>query len=120
MCNTTFIHMSYILAFLALLTPMAAFGQAADMVVVNARIYTGNAAQPLASALAVKDSRLIAVGKDVTSHIAPPTVQIDAKGATVIPGMIDSHVHMSGFGAILESFDLRHVKSIAEDAGILT
>ncbi|MBI5085845.1 MAG: amidohydrolase [Acidobacteria bacterium] len=45
---------------------------------------------------------------------------MDLHGAAVIPGLIDSHGHMRGLGALLESRDLRHVKSIAEIASYIS
>lgn len=94
-----------------------AWGQAADLVVENANIYTVNRSQPRAGAIAVKGSRILAVGSDVSKHIGPQTRRIDAKGATVIPGFIDCHVHMAGLGDSLEILDLREASSVSEVAG---
>lgn len=88
--------------------------QHADLVVENARIYTVDAENPKASALAVKDGKFLAVSADVKAHVGPATRRIDARGATVIPGLIDSHVHMRGLGDMLETFDFRGVSSIEE------
>ena len=41
---------------------------------------------------------------------------IDAKGATIIPGLIDSHVHMANLGFQIETFDFRNTKTVAEIA----
>jgi predicted amidohydrolase YtcJ len=90
--------------------------QPADLVVINAHIYTGNPAQPEASSMAVRGSRIVAVGKDASSYLGPQTKRLDLAGATVLPGLIDSHVHMAGLGDMLETFDLRNVKTIREVA----
>jgi predicted amidohydrolase YtcJ len=90
--------------------------QVADLVVENARIYTVDAKVPQAVALAVKDGKFLAVGAAVKQHIGPSTRRIDAKGAAIVPGLIDSHVHMRSFGDMLETMDLRGVASIAEVA----
>jgi predicted amidohydrolase YtcJ len=103
----------FLIVFFAAMALAAA--QTADLVVENAVIYTVNPAQPKASALAVKDGRFLAVG-DVKKHIGASTRRIDAKGAAVIPGLIDSHVHMRSLGDMLETMDLRGVRSIAEVA----
>ena len=92
---------------------------AADLAVINARIYTVDARMPTARALAVKDGKLAAVGNDVSAFIGPSTRVIDAKGAAVIPGLIDSHAHMESLGFQIETFDLRNVKTIAEVAEIV-
>jgi len=75
---------------------------AADMVVTNADIYTVDAAQPRARALAVRGHRLLAVGDDVSEHIGPNTKCVDAHGATVVPGFS------------LEILDLRRTRSAGE------
>jgi predicted amidohydrolase YtcJ len=104
---------------LVLLASVSLSAQIADFVVENAAIYTVDKTQPKAKSLAVKDGKFVAVGDDVKKHIGPSTRRIDAAGAAVIPGLIDSHVHMSGLGGLLESFDLRFVKSPAEVAAIV-
>jgi predicted amidohydrolase YtcJ len=91
-----------------------AFSQTADLAVTNARIYTVNPKQPRASAMAVRQGRILAVGDDVSKYIAPSTQVIDAKGATVIPGLIDSHGHVRGLGEMLATIDLRGVASESE------
>ena len=90
--------------------------QTADMVVTGARIYTLNPQKPLASAIAVKDGKVLAVGENVDPYLGPSTRRIDAKGATIIPGLIDSHVHMRNLGDSLEILDLRDAKSEQEIA----
>lgn len=97
----------------------AAFGQVADLVVENATIYTVDQTKPTANSLAVKDGKFIAIGGDLKKHIGPNTRRIDAKGAAVIPGLIDAHVHMRGLGDMLETFDLRTVKTREEVAQIV-
>jgi predicted amidohydrolase YtcJ len=87
--------------------------QPADLAVVNARIHTADPAHPAAKAMAIRNGRILAIGDDVRQHTGPATRILDLRGAAVIPGLIDSHVHMEGFGLQLETFDLRYVKTIA-------
>jgi predicted amidohydrolase YtcJ len=94
----------------------AAFGQIADLVVENAVVYTVDQTKPSANSLAIKDGKFIAVGGDMKKHIGPKTSRVDAKGAAVIPGLIDAHVHMRGLGDMLETFDMRFVKTREEVA----
>lgn len=105
-----------IVALLGLFLVAPAVAQKADLIVENAKIYTVNPAQPTAKAMAVAGGRILAVADDVGSYAGPATRRIDAKGAAVIPGLIDSHGHMRGLGGLLESRDLRHVKTVAEIA----
>ena len=90
--------------------------QQADLLVENATIYTVNKAQPSVRALAVKDGRILASGDDVSGYAGPSTRRLDLRGATVVPGLIDSHAHLEGLGSLLESADLRHVRTVAEVA----
>ena len=70
----------------------------ADFVVVNAKVYTSDAAQPRAEAFAVRDGRFAAVGSsaDVRNLATAKTQVIDAGGMTVTAGFIDAHCHPSG------------------------
>ena len=99
-----------------LFAAVAAYGQMADLAVTNARIYTVNPKQPKASALAVRGGKIVAVGDDVSKLIGPGTRVIDAKSATMIPGLIDSHGHVEGLGSFLENLNLRGVASEQEIA----
>ncbi len=95
---------------------LPAHAQTADMAVINARIYTVNAKMPQASALAVRQGKIVAVGGDVSKLIGPATKVVDAHGATVIPGLIDSHGHVRGLGTALDTVDLRGIQSEKEIA----
>jgi predicted amidohydrolase YtcJ len=70
----------------------------ADLLLINATIYTMDAALPRAQALAVVGGRFVAVGSnaDVTNLKKAGTPVIDAAGGTVVPGFIDCHCHPSG------------------------
>jgi hypothetical protein len=67
----------------------------ADLVLTGGRIPTIDAARSWASAVAVRDGRIVAVGPDATvqSHIGAGTRVIELRGRTVTPGFGDSHVH---------------------------
>lgn len=74
----------------------------ADLIVFNAQIFTNNAGQPEASAVAVKDGRIYSVGPDaeILELQHADTQMIDANGHRLIPGIIDAHTHVlneSGF-----------------------
>jgi predicted amidohydrolase YtcJ len=103
------------LLFLSLAAPLAPARQA-DLIVENATVYTVNTAQPKVRALAIKDGRILAAGDDVSAYAGPATQRLDLHGATVVPGLIDSHAHLEALGGLLESADLRHVRTVAEIA----
>jgi len=73
----------------------SALAQAPDLVLVNGRIATLDAKASVAEALAIRGERIVAVGSfaKVKPLIAKSTRVIDLHGRTVIPGLIDSHMH---------------------------
>ena len=102
--------------FCVFLAAISAFAQPADLAVIHARIYTVNSRTPQAAALAVRKGVIVAIGNDVSSAIGPSTRVIEAHGATILPGLIDSHGHVRGLGTALETVDLRGVTSEKEIA----
>ena len=68
----------------------------ADIVILNGRLMTFDAARPRAEALAISGGAIMAVGDtdDIRALAGPGTRVVDAGGATVLPGFIDSHVHL--------------------------
>ena len=72
-----------------------AWAQPADLIVTNAKVVTLDAKSTTAQALAVREGRLLAVGDaaSVARHAGPGTRTVDAGGRTLIPGLIDSHLH---------------------------
>ena len=103
-----------LLAVAALLAAPA--GPPADLVLVSARIWTGDPARPEAQALAVRGDRIVAVGSDAEIGVlkGPKTVVLDGRGRRVVPGFIDCHTHMSGAGFDLLAVDLQPTKDPAE------
>jgi predicted amidohydrolase YtcJ len=81
---------------------------ASDVLLVHGHIYTGVDKSPWVEAISVTGSRIDAVGadKDLLKRRRPSTHVIDLRGHTVIPGIVDSHMHML-YGAIaLHGFNL--------------
>src|SRR5687768_11569396 len=76
-----------------LLGPPLAHAQPADTVLINGKIVQFGA--EFAEALAVRDGRIAAVGRsaEIRAQIGPNTRVIELEGRTVIPGLIDSHIH---------------------------
>ena len=85
----------------------------ADLLIVNARIWTGVPSMPEADAVAIADGRVAAIGTtaDLSAWRGPATRVIDAGGARVLPGFNDSHVHFMGGGLQLDNVDLRQAPS---------
>jgi predicted amidohydrolase YtcJ len=72
----------------------------ADLVLTGGRVATMDAARRWASAIAIRDGRVVAVGSDTAMRLAigPRTRVIELRGRTVTPGFQDAHVHPVGAG----------------------
>jgi len=101
----------------------AADGPEPDLVVINAKVYTVDTAQPRAEAFAVKNGRFLAVGStsDMKALAGKSTQTYDAKGMTVVPGFCDCHNHAPGTTLLYDvivgnPYDVEYVtiKSIVE------
>jgi hypothetical protein len=82
-------------AFSGLAVGVPAWSQEPDTVLVNGKILTVDAQSSTHEALAVRDGTIVAVGRsaDIKKLAGPKTRTIDLAGRTVIPGLIDSHMH---------------------------
>ena len=88
----------------------------ADMVFTNGAVYTADAAQPLAQAVAIRGGKIVFVGstREARTLIGDDTRVVDLEGKTMIPGMIDSHGHLAGLGSALRIIDLVGTRSYEE------
>jgi predicted amidohydrolase YtcJ len=86
----------------------------ADIIITNARILTMNDAAPRAEALAIKGNRLLHAGSraDVMGLKATHTRVIDANQKTVMPGIIESHLHIFGGSVELDSFNISQISGL--------
>ncbi|MDD9720715.1 amidohydrolase [Sulfitobacter sp. PR48] len=68
----------------------------ADIVIRNAQILTMDERAPTAQSMALLGNKIAAVGRheDTADLIGPKTRVIDADGATVLPGFVESHLHL--------------------------
>jgi predicted amidohydrolase YtcJ len=80
----------------------------ADMIITNGAVLTMDPEGSKAEAVGISGGRIVAVGSiDKVSRLAGPATQvIDARGATVLPGFIESHMHLFIGGAELENLQL--------------
>src|SRR5438128_9727019 len=87
--------------------------EAPDLVLYNGKIVTVDAAFSIAQAVAIRGDRFVAVGTNdaVRSTAGPATRQIDLGGRTVVPGLMDGHLHNAGGGP---GVDLSRVRSMAQ------
>ncbi len=83
------------------------------------RIWTGDAANPVVEAIAIRDGRILAAGNaaDLAKLASAETKRITyPAGSMIVPGLIDSHAHLSMLGSNLDELDLRDCKSQEEVA----
>ena len=88
----------------------------ATVIVTNARVYTVDAKQPWADAVAIGGDRILAVGSKerVEAFRNKNTQVVDARGKLVLPGFTDSHFHLIEGSRTLTQLDLNGTTSIAE------
>ena len=87
----------------------------ADFIVFNANIYTLDENFTLASVMAVKDGKVLAVGDDGLMKKYKAEELIDAQGAYLYPGFYDAHCHFLSYGVgKLKRADLSGTNSFAE------
>ncbi|MBI4263767.1 MAG: amidohydrolase family protein, partial [Acidobacteria bacterium] len=72
---------------------VSADGFPPDLVLVNGRVHTLDARDTVASVVAIRHRRIAAVGNTSPGNTAPGTQVIDLRGRTVIPGLIETHLH---------------------------
>ncbi|MFF2624973.1 amidohydrolase [Kitasatospora griseola] len=80
--------------------------QPADLVVRNAKVFTNDPRRPQATAVAIRDGVIRAVGEDadVAALVGPGTRVVDALGRRVVPGLNDAHLHVirGGLNYVME------------------
>jgi predicted amidohydrolase YtcJ len=88
-----------------------------DLILHNGNIWTVNAAEPRAEAVAISHGRFLAVGSntDVLNLASAGVQKIDLGGKTVLPGFIDAHSHPADAGRLhlrMVDCDLRSIQAI--------
>jgi hypothetical protein len=115
-------HRLWMAAVLACTTGLCAQAQApasepAELILINAKVWTGEKEQPRAQAVAVRDGRIVAVGSVAQvnrfSRIGRTKV-LDLAGKLVVPGFIDNHTHFASAGRLLLGLNLLDVNEPEE------
>jgi predicted amidohydrolase YtcJ len=107
--------------FLALLFTSCSKKEAVDIIVYNAKVYTVNSKFDTVEAFAVKNGKILALGKsDEIKGKYTSKEEINAEGKAIYPGFIDAHAHFYGYGQSLQTADLRETKSWDEVLARLT
>ncbi len=82
----------------------------ADLILCNAKVLTMDPVRPRAEAVAIRDGRIVAVGGAEVAAL-PAALVIDARGRTLLPGFVESHMHLFG-GAELNHLQLGGVRGV--------
>ena len=91
-----------------------------SLVFINTNIITMNHAHPRAREMAVRQGRIAAVGtREAVQPFEDGAMVIDLNGKTVLPGLIDSHVHFTSTGIKAMAIDFSPVSSISEAQAII-
>lgn len=87
----------------------------ADLIVLNANIYTVDDTFSKASAFAIKDGKFIGVGssKEIKEQFTSDQI-MNVEGKTIVPGFIDAHCHFYGLGLNQQTVDLSGTRSYEE------
>jgi predicted amidohydrolase YtcJ len=103
--------------------------KSADIILKNGVVYTMEESQPWAKAIVITGNTITAVlenDSDADSYIGSSTRVIDLQGKFVVPGFIDAHTHLGGFGAQQNDINLMPVtdngglrKELSRIVGIL-
>ena len=91
--------------------PAPAAAKPGTVAIVNARIWTGDEAQPWAQALVIDGETLALVGSDEDARKANAAQFVDGGGRLIVPGFTDAHVHFISGGFGLASVQLRDARS---------
>lgn len=103
------------------LASILGYGQKkADLILYNAKIYTVNKNFDVAEAIAIKNGKILEVGKSISIlKNYTSSKKINLKNKIVYPGFIDAHAHFFGYGSWLQQANLKNSKSWDEILAIL-
>jgi predicted amidohydrolase YtcJ len=90
----------------------------ADLILMNAEVYTMEEDQPWASAIVIKENKIIAVldnDRSSGKYVGPDTRLVNLEGKFVLPGFIDGHTHFDGTGSQLNDANLL---AVADEEGL--
>jgi len=91
----------------------------ADVVLWGGDVRTMDPTRPHATALAIADGKIVAVGTDAELERVQAKTRIALAGKTVTPGLIDAHCHLYGLGVDLENVNVRKLDSAEATARVV-
>jgi len=82
--------------------------EAADLVLLDGKVITVDLQNPIADSVAIKDGRIIAVGRNqaIARLVGKKTEVVRLGGKSVLPGFVDAHTHLEGIAAFHRMLDI--------------
>ena len=101
--------------------PLSAADVPATVILHSGKLITLNAGNDIAQAIAIRDGLILEVGSnaDVLELKDEHTQVVDLKGRTVIPGLVESHSHPTGYGMHIYQPDVSKARSLAEIVALI-
>ena len=103
-----------LLLFITLIIYFSCNIKSADFTIINAKIYTVNNQNEIAKSIAVKNGKILDISNSNLDKQYYSNMVIDAKGKTILPGLIDSHCHFYNLGLNEQIVNLRGTRSLNE------
>lgn len=93
----------------------------ATLILTDGNIITVDSEFPKAESIAIKDDKIIALGstREIEKYKGEQTEIIDLKGKTVVPGLIDAHMHFPELGKRVKQLYLDKTKNVEEALAIV-
>ena len=104
----------YILLFTVLINNLGCTKKDADLVVINAKIYTADDNNSIAKSIAINKGKILEVSDKNLNDKYNTNEILDAKDKAMLPGLIDSHCHFYNLGLDQQVVDLRGTNSFDE------
>ena len=104
----------YILLFTVLINNLGCTKKDADLVVINAKIYTADDNNSIAKSIAINKGKILEVSDKNLNDKYKTNEILDAKDKVMLPGLIDSHCHFYNLGLDQQVVDLRGTNSFDE------
>lgn len=104
----------YILLFTVLINNLGCTKKDADLVVINAKIYTADDNNSIAKSIAINKGKILEVSDKNLNDKYKTNEILDAKDKAILPGLIDSHCHFYNLGLDQQVVDLRGTNSFDE------
>ena len=104
----------YILLLAVLINNLGCTKKDADLVVINAKIYTADDNNSIAKSIAINKGKILEVSDKNLNDKYNTNEILDAKDKAILPGLIDSHCHFYNLGLDQQVVDLRGTNSFDE------